>query len=133
MAVLGCSARIVDWAALPHGRLGLTIEGSRRFRISSTSASPAHLQMARVQWLPPEEPLALTSANAHLGALLRSLVRHPEMARLGWHIDDADGLRVVNQLAQLLPMPSARRQQLLELPDPVTRLAAIEALIEALS
>jgi Lon protease-like protein len=55
------------------------------------------------------------------------------MARLGWHIDDADGLRVVNQLAQLLPMPSARRQQLLELPDPVTRLAAIEALIEALS
>ena len=37
-ARVGTLARIVDWDALPGGRLRITIEGGRRFRVASRAA-----------------------------------------------------------------------------------------------
>lgn len=132
VAAVGCLAQIVDWAALPHGRLRVTVEGIRRFNVARTHCDRARVVHGSVAWLPVEPVCPLPDVHADLPGLLDSIVRHPEVARLGMRTDRANAACVGNQLAQLLPMPIEQRQELLELHDPLARLRAIESLLARL-
>ena len=132
VAAVGCHARIVDWEALPHGMLGLIVQGEGRFRVGSQHVDRARVMYAAVEWLPAEPSQPLPPEYAEYAELVTSLARHPEVARLGMRTDPTDAVCVGNQLARLLPIPAAKQQELLELSDPLARLRAIETLLSLL-
>ena len=51
LAALGTYARIVDWDRLPDGKLGITIEGEKKFRLLSSSVEANLLHRGEVEWL----------------------------------------------------------------------------------
>ena len=132
LAQIGTFARIVDWDALPDGRLGVTIEGVAKFRLLSTEQQPNFLVVATVEPLPEEEPLPLPERARDLVALMEQLIRHPLIARLKLSPEQEDGGRLANQLAQLLPIPEAGKFGLLAETDPLVRLDRLLSLLREL-
>ena len=133
LAQLGSFARIVDWDALPGGRLGVTIEGSGKFRLLSTQQQQDYLVLANVEPLPPDSALPLPERATDLLVLLRQLVEHPLIARLKLEPEVHDGGRLANQLAQLLPISEANKFELLAELDPLQRLDRLLLILEQLS
>jgi len=56
---IGTLAKIVDFHQLSDGLLGLSCVGQQRFRIQSRSRQADGLNLARVDWLPPEPAVAV--------------------------------------------------------------------------
>ncbi|RLK51145.1 hypothetical protein DFR31_1061 [Alkalispirillum mobile] len=129
---VGTLARIVDWEQRTDGLLGITVRGEQRFRIVSREVEKNGLQRAEVEWLPQPPATPLPEEHAALAALLDRIleqIRGP-WAALSRHPGDAEWVGC--RLAELLPIPPQDRQQLLELDDPVERLAVLhEALNHA--
>jgi uncharacterized protein len=132
LAQIGSLAQIVDWDALPDGRLGMTIEGGGKFRLLSTEQKPNYLIVAEVELLPEEPQLPLPERARDLVPLLQQLMRHPLIERLQLQPEQRDGGRLANQLAQLLPIPEAGKFTLLTEADPLLRLDRLLQLLEQL-
>lgn len=122
---VGCYAHIVDWDALPHGRLGLTVEGEGKFLLKTTRVDEQHLMHGRVEWLPPEQDTPLLERHASYHDLLLKLLEHPELKRLNIDTRADSTLRLGSQLAQILPIAETDKQFLLEIAQPLERLEAI--------
>jgi Lon protease-like protein len=125
VAATGTSARLVDFDTLPDGLLGVMCVGERRFRLLRRWQQPDGLNLAEVDYLPDEAPCALPAELAHLGELLREV-----LPRLGGayayvkaHYEDAGW--VGNRWAEILPLSAAEKLALLELADPLARLAQV--------
>lgn len=133
LAQIGCMARIVDWDALPNGRLGITIEGHRKFRVLATQQRPNYLVVAEIDALPAEESHAIPERASDLIELLQQLIVHPLVARLKLEprMDDVGPL--VNQIAQLLPIPEANKFMLLTEADPLRRLDHLLLILDQIS
>ena len=127
VAASGTSARIVDFNTLPDGLLGIDCLGELRFRILSRRQQADGLNLGEVEFLPEDAPSALPAELTHLGELLRELL--PQLgeryAHASAHYEDAGW--VGNRWAEILPLSTAERQQLLELTDPLARLAQVAA------
>src|SRR5512139_2403617 len=82
-AEIGTLARIVDWDALPAGRLRITVEGSRRLRVLRTRVQADGLLWGTVQWLPELVGKPLGDEHAMLLDIMSGLAGHPALARLG--------------------------------------------------
>jgi len=130
---VGCHARIVAWDGLPNNRLGITIEGGERFTPGALSVAPDRLLSAAVTWWEPEPVIEVPASYAELERLLRDLLRHPVVARLGYDGVAGDASRLGCQLAQLLPIREHDKLRLLLLRDPLARLEAIDALLHHLT
>ncbi len=130
---IGCTARIVDWDALPNGRLGITIEGGAKFRVLATQQRPDYLVVADIEMLPAEEALAVPERACDLIELLRQLIAHPLVARLKLTPQTGDAGRLADQVAQLLPIPEAEKFALLAETDPLRRLDRMLLILEQLS
>ena len=133
LAQIGSFARIVDWDALPGGRLGVTIEGGSKFRLLRTEQQTDYLVLADVQPLPPEAELPLPERANDLLGLLRQLIEHPLIARLKLVPEMNDAGRLANQIAQLLPIPEANKLELLAELEPLQRLDRLLLILEQLS
>ncbi len=133
LAEVGCYARIVDWDALPQGQLGLVVEGAGKFRLREWSEAPDHLLRGSVDWVVEEGDQALPHLALELAELLRSLSAHPTVQQLKMDRRPHSALSTANQLAQLLPISPTQKQQLLELEDPLGRLALIEQFLGELA
>lgn len=133
LAQIGTFARIVDWDALPGGRLGVTVEGGAKFRLLSTEQQADFLVRAQVQPLPAENELPLPPHAGDLPALLRQLTGHPLIARLKLEPELRDAGRLANQIAQLLPIPEQAKFDLLAEPEPLPRLDRLLLILEQLS
>ena len=133
LAQIGCSARIVDWDALPNGRLGITIEGRAKFRVLATQQRPNYLVVADIEMLPVEEALAVPARANDLPELLRQLIVHPVVERLNVEPQITDAGRMANQVAQLLPIPEASKFALLAETEPLQRLDRLLLILEQLS
>ncbi len=129
---LGCTARIVEWDVPNPGLFSLLARGESPFRIVERRTQPDGLIIARVALLDPPDPIALPTRYEPLGKLLQRLIdeigaqNFPSPQRL----DDAAW--VGNRLAELLPIAPERKQQLLELRDPLSVLAEVEQLLKDL-
>lgn len=132
LSPIGCFARIVDWDALPDGRLGVTIEGTGKFRLLSTEQEANYLIVATVEPLPEEPSLPLPERARDLLVLMEQLMRHPLIEKMKLQPDAEDGGRLVNQLAQLLPIPEANKFTLLAETDPLLRMDQLLTLLEEL-
>ena len=133
LAQIGCTARIVDWDALPNGRLGITIEGGAKFRVLATQQRPNFLVVADIETLPVEPVLPVPARAGDLVELLRQLTVHPLVARLKLEPQTDDVGALTHQVAQLLPIPEANKFTLLAEADPLRRLDRLLLVLEQLS
>jgi Lon protease-like protein len=129
IAGTGTSARIVDFSTLPDGLLGLSCIGERSFRVLSRWTLRDGLHMGELEYLPGEAAQPVPEEHRVLEEALRSV-----LADLGGlyagitpRYEDASWLSF--RLAEIVPLAPLERLALLELTDPVERLARISAVL----
>lgn len=125
-AAIGTLARIVDFDTLPDGLLGISVTGGARFRVQKTRVRSNGLVIGEVRRWPDEPGVAVPVEFALLPTILERLA---EQAGLSWRNGPReryeDATWVGFRLAELLPLGDAERQHLLEMTDPLERLAAL--------
>lgn len=125
-AAVGTLARIVDFDSLPDGLLGISVTGGARFRVQKSRIRDNGLVIGDIREWPDEPGVPVPVEFALLPAILE---RMAEQAGLSWRngprerYDDASWVGF--RLSELLPLGDAERQHLLELTDPLERLAAL--------
>jgi Lon protease-like protein len=127
VAGIGTSARLVDFDPLPDGLLGITCLGTRRFRLLDCHRQNDGLNLGEVEFLPAEQQCPLPAELAHLGDLLREVLR--KIGRGYAHVNadyDSAGW-VANRWAEVLPLEPAEKLELLEQGDPLLRLSQVAA------
>lgn len=125
---VGTLARIVDWDMPQLGLLQVIAQGGERFRIHERWASPKGLLRAMVELIPEEAQSSLSAEHARLVPLLKRVL--DELSAQGQpapqgplRLDDAAW--VSWRFCELLPLPTALKQDLLELETHQERLAEI--------
>jgi Lon protease-like protein len=128
-ATIGCSARIADFYTLQDGLLGISCVGERKFRVLRVWRASDGLNMGEVTWLAPEPARGLPAEYARLGATVRRAVG--ELEQQYQHVEKRfdDASWVGARLTELLPIELNDKQVLLELDDPMARLAALLELV----
>jgi uncharacterized protein len=122
---VGCLARIAQWDMQQLGVLNIVARGERRFRILERRVQADGLARADIELLAEESDAAVPEDSALAVRLLRAIVDEGAGGRIEepWRFDSA--CWVSARLAEILPLPPAMRQQLLEMDECVPRLAAI--------
>jgi Lon protease-like protein len=128
-ALIGTSARIIDFHTLSNGLLGLLCLGDRVFRIESRQSQSDGLVVGQVRWLPqqPTAPVPLRYAN--LVTALREVL--PQLPPAYAHIprNFADAEWVSYRLLELSPLSAEQRQFSLENHDALQRLEWLTPLL----
>ena len=124
-ALIGTQARIVSWDMPQLGILHLKTEGGTRFQVQSSSVADDGLIVGQVTPLPPEPAVKLPEAFAPLASLLELMIKRagPENFSAQPALNDASW--VGYRLAELLPLPLAIKQSMLEINDSVVRLKVL--------
>jgi Lon protease-like protein len=127
---VGTYARIVDFSKQPDGLLGIRARGERRFRILERRRARDGLNLATVEWLPPEPDAPLPEAYAEIGPAIDAILTQAgePYASLDRHTQDA--VWVSARLAEILPVRAVHKQLCLELDDPVERLRYLRPMFE---
>jgi Lon protease-like protein len=125
---VGCLARITDWDQGEDGLLAIRAIGTRRFLVERRSTQGDQLVRADVSLLrdPPPSPVPLRY-RAQADWVAQVLPRLEPYAGIEPE-DDAAWLS--GRLAELLSLKPSQRQTLLELNDPVERLARVTGFID---
>lgn len=128
---VGTLARIIDWEAQEVGILGVVAEGGERFHIRRRWIAADGLQWAEIDLLPESPPEPVPPSCARLVPLLRELLGNlDEPTPPPYRFYDAGW--VADRYAELLPLPPALAQQLLETASGGERLVRIREFIEHL-
>lgn len=127
VADIGTRARLVDFDPLPDGLLGISCVGEERFRVLRRWQQQDGLNLAEVQSLAAEGACELPAELAHLADLLREVL--PRLGGAYAHIEAhyADAGWVANRWAEVLPLQLQDKLALLELTEPLERLAQVAA------
>jgi len=137
---VGCAGRITESEQLKDGRYNIVLLGTDRFRVHAelpASAGRLH-RLAEVELLEDpfeaaERPRVLALRTrvielfiqlAHLTAAARDSELTPEL------FDDVDPVMLVNTLCQLLDLPCAEKQGLLECDGARERLERLLSVLE---
>ena len=127
---VGTLARIVDFNPMPDGLLGIICRGETRFRVLEKSRQSDGLNRGRIEPIAAPPRTQVPERLRHLGDLLRRVL--PELGTLYAAIprdfEDADWVSC--RLTEILPLEQREKQQLLELDDPVERLARLDPHIQ---
>jgi Lon protease-like protein len=129
-AAVGTVATITDFHSTEEGLLGIVAQGGERFRVEHTRVCADGLLRGFVQPWSPEPGVEVPAEFGLLQTILERLVE-----TLGPHwgsaprssYDDASWLGF--RLAELLPLANPERQRLLELTDPLERLAELRDIL----
>ncbi|HEY5624165.1 MAG TPA: LON peptidase substrate-binding domain-containing protein [Gammaproteobacteria bacterium] len=122
---VGTIANIVDWHQESDGLLGIKGLGADRFRVHSVERQPDGLYTGRVELLEPEEPAEMTEEFRSLQRLLKNILAQLDEHYGGISKTYDDATWVGYRLAELLPLPMATRQIMLEMSDPIRRLGML--------
>lgn len=130
---VGTLARIIDFRKYEDGILGITAVGEDRFRVLSTRVQSDQLVIGRVAMLPKEPEANLSQKHAAISELVRTLIDRtgPLYQGLPKRYDDPTWLGY--RLAEVLPIPLTRKQQFLELDNPLLRLDQIGDVLRAIA
>ncbi len=126
---IGTLARIIDFNSNDDGTLGITVTGEQRFRVISTSVDDHHLLRGEVELLDHQDDLQLPAQYQLLSDMLRQVLEKFGLEYADQHECLADPYWVGSRLAELLPLELKDRQDLLEIDDPLERLARLQNLI----
>ncbi|KRE83665.1 peptidase S16 [Rhodanobacter sp. Soil772] len=129
-AAIGTIARISDFHRDDDGLLGIVAEGGARFRVARSRVRSDGLLRGDVEVWPDEPELQVPVEFALLQTILERLIetmaphwRHAPRSAY----DDASWLGF--RLAELLPLDTGEQQRMLELSDPVQRLAELRDIL----
>lgn len=125
---VGTLARIVDWDMPQLGLLQVIAQGGERFRIHERWASPKGLLRATVEIIPEETECTLDAEHCRLVPLLKRVLE--ELSAQGQQVPQPphrldDAAWVAWRFCELLPLPTALKQDLLELESHQERLGEI--------
>ncbi len=124
-AATGTEARIVDFDRLEGGLLGISCIGLGRVRIVEAWRDPDGLNRGRVLEIGADPVVPVPPEQAWLSEVVMQVL--PEAGDTYQHVErHEDAAWIGNRLAELLPLSLADKQSLLELTDPLERLAALE-------
>jgi Lon protease-like protein len=125
-AAVGTLARITDFYTLPDGLLGISAQGGERFQVATTRVRDNGLVRGEVRFWPDEPVVSVPPEYGLLATILERLleqvggdVAKVERARF----DDAGWVGF--RLAEALPLAPAEKQHLLQMTDPLQRLAQL--------
>jgi Lon protease-like protein len=130
---VGTLARIDEVDAQTSGILHLRCSGTRRFRIVEPPTQRENgLWLARTALIdddPPRGPgPAMLQTVTALAEAIRKLQQHDKVPFAApYRLDDAGW--VANRWCELLPVPLAAKQKLMELSDPVIRLSLVDGFL----
>ena len=129
---VGCAVKIVDWSALPHGRLGIVVEGVQKIQVLEAQRDKSNLNIGEVIYLPEEEDCQLPEEFLPMWELLDTLQEHEAIQRLMLNIDSRSAISVANHLSALLPIDDDQKQALLEQTNPLDRLELLAEFVSQL-
>ncbi len=130
---IGCTARIEHWE-MPHlGLFQLLCRGEQVFRLVEQWTAKNGLMHAVVSLREPPPAQPLPAADQPLAALLQRIIDQVGAQNFPapLALDDADW--VCWRLAEILPLPMASKQRLLELEDREARLALLREALRSWS
>jgi Lon protease-like protein len=127
---IGTIARISDFHRDEDGLLGIVAEGGSRFRVERSRVRADGLLRGEVEIWPtePEQPVPVEFAllQSILERLIETMAPHWRHAPRSAY-DDASWLGF--RLAELLPLDPGEQQRMLELTDPLLRLAELRDIL----
>jgi len=126
---IGTTARIVDFATLPDGLLGIRCLGEHRFRVARHWQQSDGLHRADIELLDPPAAAGVPEKLQHLAGLLRKLMAELKELYRGVPERFEDASWVGFRLAEILPLGLAEKQACLEESDPLACLARLDSLI----
>jgi Lon protease-like protein len=126
-AAIGTLARITDFCTLPDGLLGISAEGGERFQVATTRVRSDGLMHGEVRFWPEEPIVAIPPEHGLLATILERLVEQigGALAKVERSCFD-DASWVGFRLAELLPLAQPEKQHLLQMTDPLQRLAQLQ-------
>ncbi len=121
---VGCLARIAEWDMETVGILKVKVEGLERFRLLRTKTTGTGLILGDIERI-AAEAAAQPPELAESAGFVRKVVEALGSARFAepYRYDDASWVGF--RLAEILPLRNDVKQKLLELTDPVGRLAIL--------
>ena len=126
---VGCIAEIIDVDAGQPGILQLRCKGTRRFETVSTAQQADGLWVAQVKRLPPDEVVlpseALLGSAQGLANAIQALKQQGAEPFLAPYKFESAGW-LANRWCEILPIPMAAKQKLMELDDPQVRLQLVD-------
>lgn len=129
---VGTLGHISYFQQLPDGLLGVTVCGDQRFRVISEEVRPDQLTIANIEMIPNDPVTPLFEDMHRFVDWLRETLEQMSdpYSRVPKHYDDAGW--VSNRLSELLPIPLAQKQYLLELDDPLQRVDRLCSILESM-
>jgi Lon protease-like protein len=127
---IGTLAHIVDWDMRELGVLALRVAGGDRFRIRDQHTTRQGLVRAAVERVAAEEDAALEPRYAGCVRLLQLVVLDQPAGTFAEPHRFESASWVGYRLCEVLPLPLAARQRLLELGDSVSRLEILRRFLE---
>jgi uncharacterized protein len=127
--LVGSLAHITSWDMQQLGLLQLRTHGGQRFRIIEPHAVQGLLR-ARVELLPDEEDAEVPENFTALQDLLRLVIADKSEAVFAEPHAFGSASWVGHRLSEILPVPLAAKQKLLELDGAVTRLEILYRYLE---
>jgi Lon protease-like protein len=127
---VGCLATILEWDMQQQGILNIKTRGGQRFRILERRTGAQGLTSADIELIAPEASVAIPDEFASCARLLEMVVvdqGKPIFAEP--HAFD-DARWVGYRLTEILPVPLAAKQRLLELSDTLGRLSILQRFLE---
>lgn len=134
---VGTLATITQYSMPQPGLMVIRCTGTERFKVQSSSKLKHGLWVAQASTMPADMPVAvppdLRGASDALGKLIRTLqdrsVPSDQMPLLQpYQLDDCGW--VANRWSELLPIPVALKQQLMELDNPLVRLELVNDILD---
>lgn len=125
---VGTLARIAAWDMEQLGVLQVVALGERRFRILERHLEPDGLARAQVELLAEEADAPVpASCTASVRLLEQVLSGHAALFEPPYRLDSSAWVGA--RLAEILPLPLAEKQALLEMGDAAQRLSRLNALV----
>jgi uncharacterized protein len=124
-AATGTEARIVDFDRLEGGLLGISCVGRERVRVVEAWREADGLNRGRIVDIEADPVVPVPIDQAWLTEVVRQVL--PETGDTYRHVERRDDAAwIAYRLAELLPLSLSDKQTLLELSDPLERLAVLE-------
>jgi Lon protease-like protein len=123
---VGCLARIVQWDMQQLGLLQITARGEGRFRILERWALANGLTRARVEPIPADSDAPLPDEFLGCARLLRLVIEEHGARTIEAPFRFDSSSWVSARLCEILPVPLAAKQKLMELADSRERLEILQ-------
>lgn len=124
---VGCLATITKWDMAQLGLFQLVTRGGERFRILETRIARNGLISAAVETLPAEPPTEVMDRTCH--EVLSQIIEKVGAENFPAPIRLDDAAWVAYRLAEILPVSTTVKQELLELQDAAERFARVRRIL----